>query len=134
MLIVSRLDNAGKERRRLYVGGLPRFGDQADANLQIRELFKGFDVKVVSKQISRHESMRDDPGNHNYCFVDLATAEEANAAIRALDGMEKWGWNIKVSQSLGSSGKLSERRRLFVGGLPEFRDQESTDAGMKELF
>ena len=37
------------ESRRLYVGGLPRFKGQEDTNEQIRTLFAGFDVDVVSK-------------------------------------------------------------------------------------
>jgi RNA recognition motif-containing protein len=128
------MDVAGKERRRVYVGGLPRFTSQADTNTQIRDLFQGFNVEVVSKLISAHESKREESGNHNYCFVDLATSGEADRAIKSLDGTLRWDRNIKVRWSTGSSGKLAERRRLFVGGLPEFKDQESTDAGMKELF
>jgi RNA recognition motif-containing protein len=130
----EELDVAVKEGRRVYVGGLPRFKDQADTNSQIRELFAGYTVEVVSKLISAHESKKDEIGNHNYCFVDLATADEAAQAIGALDGLSKWNWDIKVRQASGSSGKLRERRRLFVGGLPEFTDQQTTETRMRELF
>jgi hypothetical protein len=46
--------------------------------------------------------------------------QEAEEAIVALNGKEKWGWNIKVNRATGTSGKLAERRRLFVSGLPAF--------------
>ena len=100
----------------------------------MRELFKDYNVKVISKPISAHESKKGLPGNHNYCFVDLATPEEAAAAATALDNMSKWDWNIKVSVSRGTSGKVTERRRLFVGGLPEFPDQDTADQKIQELF
>ena len=45
-----------------------------------------------------------------------------------------WGGHIKVNHTTGASGKLGERRRLFVGALPEFPDQENLEAGVKELF
>jgi len=127
-------NRAAEDGRRLYVGGLPRFENQPDANIKIRELFEGFKVDVVSKVISAHESKKQLPGNHNYLFVDLVSAEEAEPAIRQLNGLEKWGWKITVNHSSASSKKLGERRRLFVGGLPEFSDQDATDAGIRELF
>ena len=130
----EQLDGAVKEGRRLYIGGLPRFTDQEDTNLQMKELFKDFQLEVVSKLLSSQEAKRYKQGNHYYCFVDLSSTEEASAAIQALDGLEKWGWNIKVDRSSGSSGKLAERRRLFVGGLPEFQDQEAAEAGLRALF
>ncbi|KAK0130322.1 hypothetical protein ONS96_000843 [Cadophora gregata f. sp. sojae] len=128
------LNVAADEGRRLYVGGLPRFESQHEANLQMTELFKDYNVKVISKPISAHESKKGLPGNHNYCFVDLATPEEAAAAATALDNMPKWDWNIKVSVSRSTSGKVTERRRLFVGGLPEFADQDTADRKIQELF
>jgi len=97
-------------------------------------LFEGFNIEVVSKLISPHESTKEKPGNHHYCFVDLASASDAEGAIKTLNGKEIWGWKIKVNHTTGASGKLGERRRLFVGGLPEFTDQDSTEAGIKDLF
>jgi RNA recognition motif-containing protein len=126
-----------EEGRRLYIGGLPRFENYEDTNEKIRSLFEGFNVEVVSKLVSAHESTRGKPGNHNYCFVDLASQSETEAAIKALDGKEMWDWHIKVNHTFGASGasgKLAERRRLFVGGLPEFGDQDAAEAGVKELF
>lgn len=125
---------AADEGRRLYIGGLPRFENHEDSNQQIRSLFEGFNIEVVSKMISPHESTKEKPGNHHYCFVDLASAGDAESAIKTLNGKEVWGWKIKVNHTTGASGKLGERRRLFVGGLPEFTDQDSTEAGIKDLF
>ncbi len=125
---------AVEEGRRLYIGGLPRFENYEDTNQKIRSLFEGFNVEVVSKLVSAHESMRGKPGNHNYCFVDLASPSETDAAIKAFNGKEMWDWHIKVNRSFGASGKSAEKRRLFVGGLPEFGDQDSAEAGVKELF
>jgi RNA recognition motif-containing protein len=124
---------AADEGRKLYVGGLPRFENDEDTNKQIRSLFKSFNIELVSKLKSAHESTRGKPGNHDYCFVDLASASDAEQAIKALNGKEMWDWHLKVNHTTGS-GKLAEKRRLFVGGLPEFPDQDATEAGVKELF
>src|ERR1700733_3607988 len=87
---------AADEGRRLYIGGLPRFDNDEDTNKQIRSLFDGFGVELVSKLKSPHDAMKEKPGNHNYCFVDLASASDAEPAIKGLDGKEMWGWHIKV--------------------------------------
>jgi RNA recognition motif-containing protein len=47
-------NSATAEGRRLYVGGLPRFPNQAAQNREIRDLFRDFEVEVVSKLISPH--------------------------------------------------------------------------------
>lgn len=62
-------------------------------------MFTGFKPEVISKLVWRNESMRWKEGNNNYCFVDLKSSKEAEAAIVALDKMQKWGWNITVSYS-----------------------------------
>jgi RNA recognition motif-containing protein len=131
---VEKVNKAGEEGRRLYVGGLPRFKDQFVTDSKVRELFQGFNVLIVGKLITPHESKRDEPGNHHYCFVDLATAEEAVEAVKSLDGMEKFGGNVKVDRPFGMSRKQVERRSLYVGGLPEFESQEALEAAMSTLF
>lgn len=132
----EQLAVASQEGRRLYVGGLPRFRNQDDTSTQIRELFasNGFEVEVISKLVSPHETKRDEPGNHNFCFVDVGSTEIAEAAIAALNGLEKWDWKIKVSKASGTSKKLGERKRLYVGGLPEFTGPEATEESVRELF
>ena len=114
---------ASREGRRLYVGGLPRFENQVEAHARIRELFQKYDIQVISKPISAHESTRDKAGNHNYLFVDLASAAQANDAIEDLDGMLKWGWNIKVSL-LSSSNFMcfSLEREITTVAFPLIRE------------
>ncbi|TAQ89480.1 hypothetical protein B7494_g2239 [Chlorociboria aeruginascens] len=132
---LEKLNVAAKDGRRLYVGGLPKPKDQFTTNADMRELFEGegFNVQAVSKMISPHES-KQFQGNHNYyCFVDLSTKEEANAAIAALDGLEKWNCKIKVDRATGTSGKLGERRRLFVGGIPDLEEQ-AAEREIRDLF
>jgi RNA recognition motif-containing protein len=132
----DQLAEAGREGRRLYVGGLQRFLNQDDTSTQIRDLFtsKGFKFEVTSKLVSPHESKKDEPGNHNFCFVDLAPVDAAKGAISTLDGLEMWGLQIKVRITSGTSKELGERRRLYVGGLPSFTSPEAADEGVRELF
>lgn len=132
----EQLNKSVTEGRRLYVGGLPRFENNADTETQITDLFEShnFKVEVVSKLIWRNESKRYEEGNNNYCFVDLASASDTDAAISALNGLERWGWRLKLSRATGTSVKLGERRRVYVGGLPEFAGQEATEEGIRELF
>ena len=48
--------------------------------------------------------------------------------------MTKWNGTLKVKPSRGRSARLGERRRLFIAGLPEFPDQETTESRIRELF
>ena len=130
----EQFNKAGEEGRRLYVGGLPCFKDQFVTNLKVRELFEGFNVLLVGKLITPHKTKLDEPGNHHYCFVDLPSADEAIEAVETLNGLEIFGGNVKVDRTFGTSRKLPERRSLYVGGLPEFPDQEALEVAMTSLF
>ncbi|KAH8805825.1 hypothetical protein F5884DRAFT_460712 [Xylogone sp. PMI_703] len=132
----EHFNTAPQEGRRLYVGGLPRFPDQETTDEKIRALFKdvNIDIDIVSKLISPHESKKNDPGNHYYCFVDLSSENDIYRAIHSLDNLDKWNWNIKVSKANGTSGKLNERKRLYVGGLPSFDDHKTMETEIRELF
>jgi RNA recognition motif-containing protein len=128
--------------RRLYVGGLPRMPNQPTADYEIRKLFDGFNMYVphlaifsrvtfiplpdmlslafnseaISKVVSPHPSKRSQPGNHYYLFVDLATAEEADAAVKALNGVGAvWGSKVHLSKARGIPRKPSERDRWEDG-------------------
>jgi hypothetical protein len=81
-----------------------------------------------------HTSKLEKPGNHYYCFVDLRSREDADRAIAALDGLDKWNWDIIVSRSTAISGKLHERQRVYVAGLPLFQDEKTLENEMKTLF
>ncbi|KAI1454755.1 RNA-binding domain-containing protein [Annulohypoxylon moriforme] len=104
-----RKDFAGQ---RLYVGGLPRMLDQAANFAEISELFKDFQFDAISKRITAHESTRSKPGNHDFCFVDFATQEQAQAAAEALNGTSFRGGNLKVNLASGRSNKWRERDNL----------------------
>lgn len=132
----DQLHKAVVEGRRLYIGGLPRFQNNADQSAKIQELFDNENIKVdvIGNLISPHESKRDEKGNHYYCFVDLVSASDIEAAIVALNDLERWGWRLKVNRATGTPAKLGERRRVYVSGLPEFDGPVATEAGIKELF
>ncbi|KAF1911297.1 hypothetical protein BDU57DRAFT_524337 [Ampelomyces quisqualis] len=93
-----------QENRRLYVGGLPRPVDNHASDLEIRDIFRGFDVESVSKvQWPRREGTR---GNAWYAFVDVSTAEEARRARGVLNGTQLWGGTITVNLARGSPGQV----------------------------
>ncbi|KAI3323858.1 RNA-binding domain-containing protein [Xylariaceae sp. AK1471] len=104
-----RQDFSGK---RLYVGSLPRMHDQATNFAEMTELFKGFKIEAISKRVSAHESTRELPGNHDYCFVDFETAEQAKEAMESLSGQSFKGERLKVSPAKGRSNKWQERDEL----------------------
>ncbi|EEP79469.1 hypothetical protein UREG_04315 [Uncinocarpus reesii 1704] len=67
------------EGRRLYIGNLA----YATTEGELKEFFKGFNVESVSIPVNPRT---DRPVG--YAFVDLATAQEAQAAIAALTGKD----------------------------------------------
>ncbi|TGJ83891.1 hypothetical protein E0Z10_g4884 [Xylaria hypoxylon] len=115
-----RQDFTGK---RLYVGGLPRMHDQATNFAEMTELFKDFKLEAISKRVSAHESTRELPGNHDYCFVDFATSEQAKEAMESLNGASFKGELLKVSPAKGRSNKWRERDEL--DGKRGFDQQEA---------
>ncbi|KAI1420878.1 RNA-binding domain-containing protein [Xylaria sp. FL1777] len=115
-----RQDFTGK---RLYVGGLPRMHDQATNFAEMTELFKDFKLEAISKRVSAHESTRELPGNHDYCFVDFSTPEDAKEAMELLNGSSFKGERLKVSPAKGRSNKWRERDEL--DGKRSFDRQEA---------
>ncbi|OCL05748.1 hypothetical protein AOQ84DRAFT_390669 [Glonium stellatum] len=105
-----------REKRRLYVGGLPKPTNQHASDAEIRELFSGFEVVAVSKVISPHESIQSKPGNHFYAFVDFPSSEEADAAAKALNGKLAFGGRLKVNYSRSISRKVDERLNVEGNG------------------
>jgi RNA recognition motif-containing protein len=92
------------EGKRLYVGGLPRIDGQEIVNEEMKGIFKDFQVEAISKIISPHESKKELPGNHYYCFVDFASVEDAKNAAAKFDNSESpWGGELKVRQAKESS-------------------------------
>jgi len=109
-----------EQSTRLYVGGLPQIENQDSFGDDVKAVFKEFKVETVSKVIAPHESKLGTPGNHYYCFVDLASVDEAQAAAAALDGVESpWGGNLKIN---AAKARTTERR-MGGGG----RDQQQSE-------
>ncbi|WVZ63885.1 hypothetical protein U9M48_013479 [Paspalum notatum var. saurae] len=75
--------------RKLYVGNIPR----TVTNDELRDIF------AAHGTIERAEVMYDKYTNRSrrFGFVTMSTAEEANAAIEALNGTEVGGRKIKVN-------------------------------------
>lgn len=97
--------------RRVYVGNLPEFDSQEDLEAQLRAVFKDFGVESVSKLITGNPREDDTSGLHHYCFVDLADANEAQSAIKALDGGDMlWGGQLRVNVA-------KDRRQGVEGGV-----------------
>ncbi|KAH9893673.1 hypothetical protein F4778DRAFT_748145 [Xylariomycetidae sp. FL2044] len=116
--------------RRLYVGGLPRMTDQSTNFNEITELFEGFKLEAISKRVSAHESKRNTPGNHDYCFIDFATEEDAQRAQEQVNGRLFKGGRLRVNVSVasGRSRKWDERDQLTRsgnGGGDVARDEEA---------
>ncbi|ETS73972.1 hypothetical protein PFICI_13838 [Pestalotiopsis fici W106-1] len=91
-----QVSKAQEEGRQLYVGGLPRMLDQAENEVEIRDIFKDFEVDGVSKRVSPRE---EGEGRRNFCFVDFSTAEQAQAAKQAIHGMSYRDAPLKVSEA-----------------------------------
>ncbi|KAJ9138781.1 hypothetical protein NKR19_g7704 [Coniochaeta hoffmannii] len=89
----------GDRGRRLFVGGLTKMENQTQHQDEIRGYFAGYEVEAVGKRITPREEVREVPGNHHYCFVDLASAEDAQRAIKELDGTPIPAGTLKVSQA-----------------------------------
>jgi hypothetical protein len=95
-----------QEKRRLFVGGLRRPIDNHTSDLEIRELFKGFDVAAVSKVKSPSLDLK--LGNASFAFLDLKTADQARKAIKQLNGMPMGDSNITVNLAEGLPTKVLE--------------------------
>lgn len=52
---------------------------------------------AIGKRITPRVETRATPGNHHYCFVDFSTADEADRAMRELNGKEIEGGALRVS-------------------------------------
>lgn len=126
-------DGAPKPGHRLYVGGLPRIDSQPAVDAEMQALFAGFELTAVSKIISPHPSKAAQPGHHFYLFVDLASGEEAERAVEALDGARgRWGGRVVVSGTHGGGGKKVIREQLEGRKGVWDEDGESVD-GIRPL-
>jgi RNA recognition motif-containing protein len=94
--------------------------------------------------------------NPSYCFIELSTSIQAQAAMEQLNGKYVLGRPVKINLAKSSTarhrndyihdrwhstgarsrfdGATDEGRRLYVGGLPRMPDQATVNVAMRELF
>ena len=97
----------------------------------MQQLFEGFELTAVSKIISPHPSKAEEPGNHHYLFVDMASTDDASAAIEKLASKESpWGGQLKIGRAKDNrdrkvvreqSGSGSERPEGRASGFSTWR-------------
>lgn len=101
---------------------------------------------------------------HRYAFVELETDEQADRAIRELNGTDLLGRPVKIGPGVASKkaaygqfnnsqhakpaferwvrtdaadhwkGYSEQKRRLHVGGLPRMPNHHTVDAEVRDLF
>ncbi|KAK4451398.1 hypothetical protein QBC34DRAFT_447624 [Podospora aff. communis PSN243] len=96
------------ESKRLYVGGLGPMSNQEQNDVELREIFDGFQIAAVGKRNAPHPSATEKPGNHHYAFVDFVTSEDAEGARRAVGGKPYSGGRLRVFHAKARSPKDSE--------------------------
>ncbi len=92
---------------KLFVGGLS-FSTSTD---RLRQAFAGFGT-VESVTVATD---RDTGRSRGFGFVEMATAEEANAAIARLNGTDLDGRQIRVEMSSLGAGKGGPPSAAAVG-------------------
>ncbi|EFQ99770.1 hypothetical protein MGYG_02783 [Nannizzia gypsea CBS 118893] len=120
------------EGRRLFVGGLPRMRNQPTVDYEIRKVFYGFNIEAISKVIiSNKDRLPLSGSQYYYVFVDLESAEEADKALKALDGVSAiYGNRLNIKKARGDSRKPSERDRWRAQNQKE--DEEKTAAKQQD--
>jgi RNA recognition motif-containing protein len=89
--VFSTQDNVGRERMNIYVGNLPyNLSDD-----ELRDAFAGFG-EVSSATIIMDKMTGRSKG---FGFVEMPGQDEAEAAIKALDGSDLKGRNLKVNEA-----------------------------------
>lgn len=101
----------GEERRRLFVGGLPRPVTQANSEQLIYDMFAPYRPITVSKVISPNTNGRWKVRRENdyFAFVEFRTAEEAKQAMRATNGTVIKGTELTVDLSRSGPRDTADR-------------------------
>ncbi|KAH8885292.1 RNA-binding domain-containing protein [Thozetella sp. PMI_491] len=94
-------ESSASEGKQLYVGGLPRMLDQAQNEEEMRDIFQDYEVMAVGKRISPKNSYEPGSERRNFCFVDFSSAEQAQAALEAVNGTMYREAPLKVSMAKG---------------------------------
>ncbi|KAK4231132.1 hypothetical protein QBC38DRAFT_466906 [Podospora fimiseda] len=95
---------------RVRVDGLPNMIDQASNDSEIRSIFAGYDLVAIGKRVIPY-SLRGVPGNHHHCYVDFSSKEEAQRAIKDLDGTEFSGGVLKTSIARPNNRQQQHQQR-----------------------
>ncbi|KAK0632629.1 hypothetical protein B0T14DRAFT_504760 [Immersiella caudata] len=98
-------ESENPESKRLYVGGLGPMLNQEQNDVELREIFAGFEIAAVGKRITPHPSATEKPGNHHYAFIDFATPEDAEQARRAIGGKPYGGGRLRVFHAKARASK-----------------------------
>ncbi|KAI5366393.1 Putative RNA recognition motif domain, nucleotide-binding alpha-beta plait domain superfamily [Septoria linicola] len=136
---------SAEEQKRIYVGGLARTADQESLTAEMQALFEGYNVSSVSKLITPSASRPDDADAQFFCFVDVATAEEAVDAVRTLNGRPTpQGGMYRISHAKGkrvtapapavAAEPVAPTSKVFISGLPAIASQDELDHHIRELF
>ena len=88
---------------KMYIGNLQSNVTESD----LKDLFSEFG-EVLSVNIVMDRASRQSKG---YGFLEMPNNSEADKAIKALNGIELGGGNIKISQSDPRRKRSSRRRR-----------------------
>ncbi|KAJ0421282.1 hypothetical protein BJY00DRAFT_312196 [Aspergillus carlsbadensis] len=108
--------------RRLHVSGLPKPSTQVYMNQKIGEFLKDYAVEAISKTICPHCGNSRAPESPHYCYVDFASAEQAEAARTALDGaVGPWGTVLKLSKSNRDWEARADPRKTLPEGTMSWR-------------
>jgi len=100
--------------KRLYFGNLPAIDSPSDVEQAIHTLIDplGIEITNVSNLRAPHESKAAEPGDHHYCFVDIARPEDVDAVIEALDGKPA-PWSQDGSSTLKVNRAREQANRRF---------------------
>ncbi len=93
---------------KIYVGGLPYSTSEAELN----DLFAAHgtieSVKIITDKFTGQ--------SRGFGFVEMASGEEGNAAIAALNGTELGGRTLTVNEARPQEPRAPGGRRGFGGG------------------
>jgi len=93
---------------KLFVGGL----SFSSSSQRLQETFARFGSVESASVVTDRDSGR----SRGFGFVEMATADEANAAVAGLDGAELDGRRIKVELAKPSGVDGGAQRRRSGGG------------------
>lgn len=100
--------------KRLYFGNLPAIDSASDVEQAIHTLIDPLNIEItnISNLRAPHESKAAEPGDHHYCFVDIARPEDVDAVIEALDGKPA-PWSQDGSSTLRVNKAREQANRRF---------------------